>query len=196
MQDKFDAVESATRIPGWTTRQELTWLYEVASDILPKDAAVAEIGSWFGRSAWVLAAGMRTGDLFLIDPCEPKAVPGSLPTYEYLLQPAHLSLVAGALNEYGGCPRTHLYQGTSEDAASDLQGIEFSMVWIDADHSYEACLKDIELWTPRLAKGGIICGHDYGDVYTQGVTRAVNECFGEPNITRCGSIWAVVPHTL
>jgi len=45
---------------------------------------------------------------------------------------------------------------------------------IDADHTYEAVKKDIELWKPLIRKGGILSGHDYG-MYHE-VNKAVDEC--------------------
>ena len=34
-------------------------------------------------------------------------------------------------------------------------------VFIDANHSYEACLEDIRLWFPKVKPNGVIAGHDY-----------------------------------
>ena len=34
-------------------------------------------------------------------------------------------------------------------------------IYIDANHTYEAAKQDIELWYPKVRKGGMICGHDY-----------------------------------
>lgn len=47
-------------------------------------------------------------------------------------------------------------------------------VFIDADHTYEGCLRDIEAWTPKVRAGGAICGHDFNDRWP-GVQRAVRE---------------------
>jgi len=66
----------------------------------------------------------------------------------------------------------------SEEAASLEKDGSLSLVFIDADHTYEGCKKDIELWWPKLKKGGIMLGHDYGPLY-EGVVRAVTERFGE-----------------
>ena len=34
------------------------------------------------------------------------------------------------------------------------------IIFIDADHTYKACKKDIELSIPKVKKGGILSGHD------------------------------------
>lgn len=46
-------------------------------------------------------------------------------------------------------------------------------VFIDADHSYEAVRNDLRAWWPIVAKGGLVCGHDYH--MFPGVKRAVDE---------------------
>lgn len=50
------------------------------------------------------------------------------------------------------------------------------LVFIDADHSYEAVVADIEAWWPKVRDGGLLAGHDYGKA---GVRRAVEGTFGE-----------------
>lgn len=52
-------------------------------------------------------------------------------------------------------------------------------VYIDGDHSYEACLADLEAYFPKVKRSGILSGHDYlngslpqGEF---GVKRAVGE---------------------
>ena len=37
----------------------------------------------------------------------------------------------------------------------------FDLVYIDADHSYEGCSKDIQAWLPKMRKGSILAGHDF-----------------------------------
>ena len=34
-------------------------------------------------------------------------------------------------------------------------------VYIDANHEYHCVLEDIELWFPKVKKGGVVSGHDY-----------------------------------
>jgi len=61
----------------------------------------------------------------------------------------------------------------------------FDLVFIDAEHTYDAVKNDIKLWWPLLRSGGIICGHDYHGKYGErypGVNQAVNELLGKENI--------------
>jgi hypothetical protein len=71
--------------------------------------------------------------------------------------------------------RVRVYQGTSEGAASFFDE-KFDLVFIDAEHTYEACSKDIAVWWPKVAEGGYLSGHDYRDDKEGfGVIEAVNE---------------------
>ena len=48
---------------------------------------------------------------------------------------------------------------TSEEAARILNDT-LDFVYIDGDHSYEAVKRDLEMWYPKIRKGGVLCGHD------------------------------------
>ena len=60
----------------------------------------------------------------------------------------------------------------SAEAARDIPDKSVDMVFIDADHSYEGCKRDIETWLPKARK--IICGHDYSQNWP-GVVKVVDE---------------------
>ena len=39
---------------------------------------------------------------------------------------------------------------------------KFDLIFLDGDHSYEGCKRDIEKWWPRVKnKTGILAGHDF-----------------------------------
>lgn len=65
--------------------------------------------------------------------------------------------------------------------AAELFPIQFfDYIYIDADHSYEGCKKDLHAWWPRLRQGGVFAGHDYVDTKSRngvdfGVIQAVDE---------------------
>lgn len=68
---------------------------------------------------------------------------------------------------------------TSQMASGLFGDGSIDVVFIDADHSYEGVRQDIEWWHPKVAPGGWIGGHDYGnpDPRFGGVDRAVDEAF-------------------
>jgi hypothetical protein len=71
----------------------------------------------------------------------------------------------------------------SHEAYSYFKDNSIDFIYIDGNHSYEAVKKDLELWYPKLRKGGVLAGDDYNfrpiekmnDGYIFGVTKAVNE---------------------
>ena len=49
----------------------------------------------------------------------------------------------------------------SADAVKEFPDKHFDWVFIDANHSYEACLEDLRLWAPKVSDDGLLCGHDF-----------------------------------
>lgn len=98
-------------------------------------------------------------------------------------------------------PFVKLYREYTFDAVKHFPDEYFDLIYIDADHTYEGCKKDMEDWWPKVKKGGFFTGDDYtrkrakytGVVF--GVVEAVNE-FGKTNnltvheLTRHG--WAII----
>lgn len=55
-----------------------------------------------------------------------------------------------------------LFKEHSWDAAGELEDNSYDFVFVDGDHSIKAVLKDLDLYVPKVKKGGIIAGHDIG----------------------------------
>jgi hypothetical protein len=56
------------------------------------------------------------------------------------------------------------------------------MIYVDGDHSYQGCKKDLDVAYRKLKSGGLLLGHDYEmnmkkahQAYPFGVRRAVDE---------------------
>ena len=93
------------------------------------------------------------------------------------------------LREFG--ERSIIWRMTSEEAAKIMPEKTLDFCYIDADHSYDGVIQDLELWIPKIKSGGIICGHDFitdGEYYDEkgnlvgvfGVEKAVSE-YSEKN---------------
>ena len=86
--------------------------------------------------------------------------------------------------------RVLMLQMESTEAAEITLDGSLDFVFIDANHAYEFVMADIEAWLPKVEFGGIIAGHDYVNKPNYGVTKAVNEVFGnEFRVDKKSKIW-------
>jgi hypothetical protein len=80
-------------------------------------------------------------------------------------------------------PNQELIVGTLEEAHEKLLECDlFNIIFLDGDHSYEACLSDCRNAVQYLYDGGKLIIHDYGRTHLphlEGVTRAVDEFCAE-----------------
>lgn len=78
--------------------------------------------------------------------------------------------------EFAG-KRAMIFREDSVEASERFTNGNTDFVFIDADHSYEGCKKDLEAWWPKVKRGGLFSGHDYENTdYTKfGVKKAVDE---------------------
>lgn len=67
----------------------------------------------------------------------------------------------------------------SYEAADYFLDNSIDCSFLDAGHSYEAVIKDIKAWLPKMKDGAIMAGHDY--TAWQGVGEAVRELLGTPD---------------
>ena len=65
----------------------------------------------------------------------------------------------------------------SMDAVKDFEDGSLDFVFIDCNHFHKYVKEDIEAWTPKVRKGGIVSGHDYyvTGSGSRGVIHAVND---------------------
>jgi predicted O-methyltransferase YrrM len=127
---------------------------------LPAGAVLAEIGVWKGYFSIEMLNHSRIGKLFLVDAWKPQ------PSYNDPLtdtdHEANLSECKHHIRGHLASGRVVIVRGTSvEVAANDRTIPPLDAVYIDADHSYEACGADLVAWSKRLKPDGVILGHDY-----------------------------------
>lgn len=81
--------------------------------------------------------------------------------------------------------RVNFMQGDSVKIAKEWnKDIKINLLFIDGDHSYEGCKRDIEAWVPHMVEHGTILFHDC-DETSPGVVQAVFEYY---NTHKCQSI--------
>jgi hypothetical protein len=199
-------IDRALQINGWMEPVELGWLAEQAQ----LHSRIVEIGSFMGRSTraladntagWVVAFDSWRGprDVFVYSesPFElgERQVKAGEPVSIYdLVGPAGGEKLFATFKEnladLLAAGKVRILQGDHSDESiipvEFLQGTDAEkpdMVFIDGDHNYENCKRDILIWRSRLAEGGLLCGHD---IDWDGVLDAVQELVPK---------WEVVPFT-
>jgi hypothetical protein len=156
-------------------------LNAILSRVLP-GGKVAEIGVYAGTfSRMLITAGY---DLIMVD----SWLPGDMQPAAYKeTRDYHTTLSASSVSSTERMAKAmasrfknvKIIHADSVAAAEQVADKSLDLAFIDADHSYEGCKRDIEAWAPKVRAGGYIGGHDYGnpdEVHDfSGVDRAVNE---------------------
>lgn len=118
---------------------EATYIYNVAR---MAKVGIVEIGRFYGGSTLLLAAACNK-DIKIhsldIDPQDDE----KLVSYARDLELTNINL--------------YLHDSTDIEAS---KYIEYDVVFIDGDHTYNGVYKDMEAWYPRLKKGGHMIFHD------------------------------------
>lgn len=172
----------APDIEGWMTYTELKWLYETAKN----KECIVEIGSWKGRSTHALCSGSK-GTVWAVDTWKGSADPKDQ-THNQAKREDVFSEFSNNTKQFSNLS---VIRKDSLEAAKLFSDRSLDMVFIDAGHTYEEVKADIDAWLPKVKDGGLICGHDYSDVW-KGVKQAVDERFDGNKID---TIWThVVEH--
>jgi predicted O-methyltransferase YrrM len=161
---------------------ERGYLFQLASD-LPADAQVVEVGSWMGASTCFIAGGLKgtAPKIFAVDNFQGLSTCGEDAAwynrhFRQLGSNSTLEIFKANFATLGFASRSEPVVSDSLAAAQKLEAkrgaIDF--IFIDGDHSYEACKADIAAWAPFVKRGGSIAFHDFGS-RADGVTRAIFE---------------------
>ncbi len=113
----------------------------------------ATLGVYLGGStnALVCGAAPHGGHVYGIDLFEANKM------YPELLDEDE---VMRAFDDRGTEKFVSLCTGSTSAWAEKLSHLKFKLIFIDADHTYNAVLEDFKLWRPLLEEGGLIAFHD------------------------------------
>jgi predicted O-methyltransferase YrrM len=147
-----------TDVRGWMNALEGETLYNLA-----RDRVVLELGSYAGLSTLCMA--QSASRVVACDTFDGRATyaPG-LTFPEFWTN----------ISRYGFADKVTALVGTSCSALPFLAPI-FDMVFIDADHSYDAVLHDLQASVKLLKPGGILACHDYGMGDRPDVKKAIDD---------------------
>lgn len=181
------ATEKIRDIPGWnlehkgwapqrfkskTTSGESHLLYRTALQLGPGN--YADVGVYRGASTVCLAAGLydggHHGTIYAVDLFAP-LMHGD--EYAHWSDNEHTpQLLRHHFDEHYPRIGLEVCQGDSCNIGFSLTGVPFKFAFIDADHSYEGCLKDYVAWERLIEPGGMLAFHD---THLPGVARVIEE---------------------
>ena len=149
-----------------------------------KAERIAEIGVWKAEMAYFVLTGCNTfiKEYIGVDPY--RVFDGSCAQTKERGDKIFLSSIR-KMREF---PQFFLIKEMSLFTAGMFPDKYFDLVYIDADHRYEAVSQDIKAWMPKVKDGGILCGHDYYRRWMS-VKKAVQEVFGEDCEKGRGTGW-------
>jgi predicted O-methyltransferase YrrM len=146
---------------------------------LDRPLRILEVGTWLGKTAMAMADAIHKVRVHCVDTWE------GTPT-DFTGKCAEMA--GGADNVYAEFLRRigerkdktiFPWRKTSAEAAAMSWPDGFDLIFIDAEHTYEALKAQILEWWPHLKDDGVMCGHDLHVHGFDGVVQAVRELFGE-----------------
>jgi len=140
-----------------------------------KDLIGAEIGVWRGGNAVEILNGLDVKKLYLIDPYAIydgwgfKVIGnGNHDLTRQKDQVWENLILSRSMAKEALKPFEDKVVWIEKPSSEAVEVVEESLdfVYIDGNHDYEFVKEDIELWTPKIKKGGLVSGHDYDIPYT------------------------------
>ena len=134
--------------------------------MLPKQAVVAEIGVQRGKFAREIYRRAKPARLHLVD-CwvhqEDEQYQADAANVEDTRQNANLARTRQRLAAGLKADTVEINRGYSTNVIPTFADNYFDWVYVDANHTYEAVLADLECCLPKVKHGGMIAGHDFID---------------------------------
>jgi hypothetical protein len=164
----------AQQIPGWLAPSEAEALYRLGYEI---DADVVEIGSYFGKSTYLIARGMAdsgtAGHHVISIDVHYRGIDEATQRAQVFAEDAPSFLLRTMREQALDHLVMHLV-GWSHVAVRYIDFDSVGAVFIDGGHEYDSVRDDILAVRPRLRVGGRLLFHDYLDEFP-GVVRAIDE---------------------
>lgn len=148
------SARSPIEIPN-ANRETLARMFHVCSF-----SAGAEIGVEQGEYSEVLCQAIPGVRLLCVDAW--RAYPGYRDHVDQRKLDRFFEETTARLAPYSGAT---LVRKFSLDAVTDVPDGSLDFVYIDGNHSFQACTNDIAEWSKKVRPGGIIAGHDYVRYY-------------------------------
>ena len=162
-----------------------------AADVAPSNLHVVEVGSWKGDSAIAMLKAADNVLLRCVDTWQgsDNDCTGELAATQDVFAAFMENVVAAGVGD-----RIAVVKKDSVTAAVEIND-KVDVLFLDANHGYDEVRDDIHAWLPKIMDTGWLIGHDYYVSQFPGLTKAVDEIFGNDvkryGTTPDGSFWVV-----
>lgn len=190
-----EALSASDKVDGWLTQKEQTLLYNLAKEV-PEGKCIVELGSWMGKSTIMLAAGSMAGSKVPVYAVDYFTVIGAQgKPYDRYLQGGtkdYLTIFTDNIRNAGLSSVVVPIRSSTVTAGETWVGPEPYLLFIDADHRYQAVRKDFLAWIEHCGLGASVAFHDFNLYANPGVFMFVN-CLSVTPLLSCSgqvdSIW-------
>ena len=151
---------------------------------MPKQSVCVEIGVWRGQFSHILLEELDPKVLYLIDPwaVQPDAAGGASLAggQDGNRMDQIYSAVVNQFSEEVEQGKVVILRDYSVAALGKFADGEIDFAYLDADHSFDGVLADLEALLPKLRVGGVVMLDDYHQKgwWGDGVIRALNTFAG------------------
>lgn len=150
---------------------------------------VAEIGVFKGVLARNVLTRCQLARYYLVDPWMPYRDEGA--SGKDVTLDGWNDICYRIYDEFQERPELRIIRLDSVRASRLFKPESLDLVFINANHTYEAVSADIQVWLPTVREGGVLAGHDYhwqgGYV---GLKKAVDECLTAVRLLH-GGVWYI-----
>ena len=146
-------------------------------NFIPKKKICLEIGVWQGHFAKEIMKHAKPSEFHLVDPWLFEEEMGKYFDGQEPLEKMYRKVIKRFSNKNF----MTIHRCRSEHLAPNFSDKYFDWIYIDGDHSFEGVYSDLINYYPKVKKGGLIIGDDYGGK-SKGVKKAVDKFCKERNI--------------
>lgn len=184
----FTGIATWDQIKGFFSLAEAIAMQLVVKH-LPPNSVLVELGSFQGRSSVAIAAVLpESSVLHCIDFFEGTILsPGQVrPPMEEVVK-MNVDAFTKNIEAFGVKDKVKLHISPTTAAAKLFAPESIDLLFIDADHSYEGVVADLQHWYPKLKSGGFLLCDDYEEKWP-GVIQAI-QTFGLQGRLIAPSLW-------
>ena len=171
-------IKNYMKVDGWLDAREAVALYRLVQSRKGDNVTVCEIGSWLGKSSYVLARALdkyKNGRLFCVDPFDASGDCASRKIYRSARRKIQTSLIEKFkenMRELGVLNKIKILRDYSHKAIKRFNR-PIDVLFIDGNHDLKSVLCDYRDWSRLIKKGGFIVFHDVGAAHTTGPKEVV-----------------------